>query len=223
MARVVVYLETSEEALAEGGYLAHVPELPGCTARGETKEAALARAREALDEHIARSRANGLHAPADEEALELEVIETDATTLPTDYRRLTDTDLDDLWARARASREAFLRTLGEVPAEALDWRPGDDEWAMRWIVAHVAGADLWYGSRLEEDGLAELVWRLGATRDVLLERLASLPDDGRGAVTTHGGEPWTPRKVARRMLEHEYEHLRHLRQALDRYREATAP
>lgn len=221
MARVVVYLETSEEALAEGGYLAHVPELPGCTARGETREAALARVREAIDEHVARSRANGLRAPAAYETVELDVTETDATTLPTDYRPLTDADLDDLRARARASREAFLRALDEIPVEALEWRPGDDDWAMRWIVAHVAGADLWYASRLEEDGMAELVWRLGATRDVLLERLATLRDDGRGAVSTHGGEPWTPRKVARRMLEHEYEHLQHLRQALDRYREAA--
>lgn len=220
MTRITVYLETSEEALAEGGYLAHVPELPGCTARGETKEAALAKVREAIREHIARSRANGLRSPA-EEAVELDVTETDATTLPTDYRPLTDADLDDVVARARASREAFLRALAEIPAGALDWRSGDDDWAMRWIVAHVASADLWYASRLEREGPAELVWRLGATRDLLLGRLASLADDERAAVTTHGGEPWTPRKVARRMLEHEYEHLAHLREALERYREAT--
>jgi hypothetical protein len=31
------------------------------------------------------------------------------------------------------------------------------------------------------------------------------------------GEPWTARKVARRMLEHEQEHADHIRQILARY------
>jgi hypothetical protein len=37
-------------------------------------------------------------------------------------------------------------------------------------------------------------------------------------VTTHYGEEWTARKVARRALEHEREHLQQIRDLAERYR-----
>jgi fructose-specific PTS system IIA-like component len=41
MTHYKVYLEVSDEARQEGGYLAHVPDLMGCVARGRTKEEAI--------------------------------------------------------------------------------------------------------------------------------------------------------------------------------------
>ena len=47
--------------------------------------------------------------------------------------------------------------------------------------------------------------------------LRGLTDADRGRVTVHYGEEWTPRKVARRALEHEREHLAQIRELGERY------
>jgi hypothetical protein len=70
---------------------------------------------------------------------------------------------------------------------------------------------------LEEGGLQELLWRISATRAIVLQRLQNLPKSARDHVTRHDGEEWTPRKVARRMLEHEAEHLDQIREILAKY------
>ncbi|MBC7345168.1 MAG: type II toxin-antitoxin system HicB family antitoxin, partial [Clostridia bacterium] len=48
MARFIVYLEPAEE----GGYIASIPALPGCVTQGETKEEALAMAKDAIRGYI---------------------------------------------------------------------------------------------------------------------------------------------------------------------------
>jgi predicted RNase H-like HicB family nuclease len=214
MARYQVYLETSAEALEEGGYLAHVPELIGCVARGKTKEEAIANTRAAIAEVLAVLRKHGAHVPSADEPIELDMTETDALTLPPDYNALRDDELEDLWERAAISRQILFDVLAAMPLDALTWRENEESWAIRNVLAHIAQADLWYASRLEEGGLHELVWRISATRALLLQHLQNVPADARGRVTKHDGEDWTPRKVARRMLEHEQEHLAQIREIL---------
>ncbi len=203
MAHIRVYLETSAEALEEGGYLAHVPELPGCVARGKTKEEAIEKVRGivAADPKLSKP-------------LELNVEVTEALTLPPDYAAVSDRELDELEACAAALRQALLDTVTPLSPEALQWRRQPGEWTIRQVLGHLATADLWYASRLEEGGLPELLWRLAAARALVLQRLHSLPADARDRVTWHDGEAWTARKVARRMLEHEREHLDHIREIL---------
>ena len=217
MARYRVYLETSEEALDEGGYLGHVPSLPGCVGRGETKEAALQAVRSAIEADLARAGAAGLPAPKADEPIELDVTETADPTLPPDYAPLTDGAYEETLLRAMSSRQALLDLLSALPEAALDWRARESDWPMRWILSHIATADLWYASRLEADSASDLGWRLDATRSLLLDRLREVPEDGRDRVTSLGGERWTPRKVARRMLEHEREHLLQLQEMLQAY------
>jgi hypothetical protein len=67
---------------------------------------------------------------------------------------------------------------------------------------------------LGEGGLRELVWRISAARALALQHLQNVPADQRARVTNHDGEDWTPRKAARRMLEHEREHLAQIREML---------
>ncbi len=208
MERVQVYLETSAEALAEGGYLAHVPGLIGCAARGKTKQEAIEKMRAAI---VARLK--GAEPP------ELDVIETEALTLPPDYVPLSDKELEALWERAAASRQALLDTLAAMSSSALTWRENRESWAIRNVLGHMAEADLWYASRLEEGGLRALVWQLSATRALLLRRLRDLPAAAHDQVTCHDGEEWTARKVARRMLEHEQEHLEQIRSLLNKFAE----
>jgi predicted RNase H-like HicB family nuclease len=216
MARYQVFLETSADALAEGGYLAHVPELIGCAARGKTKEDALANTRAAIADVLAVLRKHGARVPAADEPIELAVTETDAATFPPDYAPLRDDELEALWERASFSRQELLDVLGALPATALAWRENAEAWSIADIGAHVARADLYYASRLEAGGLRELIYRISATRALLLQHLQNVPADQRGHVTRHDGEDWTPRKVARRMLEHEQEHLAQIREILSK-------
>ncbi len=211
MPRYRVFLETSADALAEGGYLAHVPELIGCAARGKTKEEAIANTRETIGAILALMRKHGVNVPPANELIEMDVTETDALTLPPDYTTLRDDELEDLWERAAMSRQELLDTLVAISPNALMWKENEESWAIRNVLAHIAQADLWYASRLEEGGLRELLYRISATRALLLQHLQNVPAAKRDHVTKHDGEDWTPRKVARRMLEHEQEHLTQIR------------
>lgn len=216
MPRYQVFLETSADALEEGGYLAHVPELIGCVARGKTKEQAIEKIRDAAAAYLAILRNRGISVPAANEAIELDMKETEALTLDPDYQPVGDQELDDLWHIQSASRESLLETLSAMPSSALNWREDSQSWSIRNVVEHIARADLWYASRLEDAGLPELTWRLAATRELIMTQLHNLPSEARGRVTKHDSEDWTPRKVARRMLEHEQEHLQQIREILEK-------
>ncbi len=209
-----VYLETSADALEEGGYLAHVPELIGCVARGKTKEQAIEKIRDAISAYLALLRNRGIRVPSTSEPIELDVTETEALTLDPDYRPMSDQELDDLWHLQNASRELLLETLSEMPSGSLNWRQDPQSWSVRNVLEHMARADVWYASRLEENAMAELLWRMAASRELVMTQLHNLPSDARGRVTRHSDEDWTPRKVARRMLEHEQEHLQQVREIL---------
>ena len=85
----------------------------------------------------------------------------------------------------------------------------------------MAEADLWYTDRLKQWPATPL-FRLAATRGVALERLRALGETERARVTKHEGQDWTPRKVMRRMLEHEREHIAQLRRLVESYQQRTA-
>jgi len=206
-----VYVETSQEVLDEGGPLAHVPELPGCTARAPTLDAVQAAIRQAIRDYAAFLRAPGRPLDPERNApdeFEIEVIETDSYTLPPDYATLTPEELAQERRWLDASRQAVLDALAELPPQAWDWKPGEKEWPLRTLVGHLGNAELYLTDKLIEPEHAPFD-RLSVTRQAALDRLDALQDLGR--VTTFDGEDWTPRKVLRRMLEHEQEHLAQIR------------
>ncbi len=59
MAKTLSYPLRIERHAADGGYLAHFPDLPGCQTWGETYEAAVANAEEALALYLETLLANG--------------------------------------------------------------------------------------------------------------------------------------------------------------------
>jgi hypothetical protein len=99
----------------------------------------------------------------------------------------------------------------------LDWKPNPHMWSIREILNHVANSDWWYEQRLQ-DWPQDTFARLAATRAHLIGRLRHLTDAERSRVTIHYGEDWTGRKVIRRALEHEREHLAQIREIAERYR-----
>lgn len=70
---VMVYLEPAED----GGYIASVPALPGCVTQGETREEALAMARDAAAGYIASLRKHGEPVPPGISEAEFAAVELD--------------------------------------------------------------------------------------------------------------------------------------------------
>jgi len=209
-----VYVETSQGALDEGGPLAHVPELPGCTARGKTVEAVKDAIRRAAREYIAFLRAQGEGELPDE--FEFEFEETQDLTLPPDHVPVTTEEIERAKRWLDAARRALLQELAFLPAEAWDWQPGKNDWPLRNITGHMSNAELWYTDRLSEPERAPLE-RLAITRRVALDRLDALAPEHWCRAVTFDGEEWTPRKVLRRMLEHQQEHLAQIRELVAEY------
>lgn len=51
----------------DGGYVAHCPALPGCYSQGDTREEAIANAREAIEAYVGSLRKDSLPIPDDVE------------------------------------------------------------------------------------------------------------------------------------------------------------
>lgn len=216
--RYVVYLECDDETLKEGGYLAHIPAIPGCVGRGLSKKEAVARCEETLRSYLSlliHAGASGV--PRETDKLDVEVRECTGSTFQSDFNALMPNETEQLVQWMEVSRDELLETVSELPKEALDWKPNPQVWSIREILQHVANSDWWYVQRLRH-WPADAFDRLAATRELLAANLRSLDDDERGRVTIHYGEEWTPRKVARRALEHEREHLQQIRELAERYR-----
>ena len=210
-----VYIETSQDALDEGGPLAHVPELPGCTARGKTVEAARDAIRQSAHDYVAFLRTQGERDLPDE--FELEFEEVAGYTLPPDTVPMAPDEIARAKRWLEASRGAVLAEINHLPADAWDWKPAPGEWSLRSITNHMGGAELYLTDKLMEPDRA-LLDRLAVTRRAALERLDALAAENAGRVTTFDGEEWTPRKALRRMLEHEQEHLSQIRDLVVRFK-----
>ena len=216
--KYVVYLECDEETLSEGGYLAHIPALPGCVGRGMTKKEAVARCEETLRSYLALLIHAGVSGvPRENEDLSLEVHDCSGHIFPSDYNPIMPNEAEQLVQWLEVSRDELLETVSKLPKDALDWKPNPNVMSIREILDHVANSDWWYVQRLHA-WPANTFERLAATRALVGESLRGLTDEERNRVTVHYGEEWTARKVARRALEHEREHLQQIRDLAERYR-----
>ena len=216
MAKYLVYIETIGDPITVKGPVAHVPALPGASARGKTIEEAKENIRVAVEEYLSLLRDVGEQVPKASEDIHLEFEEVDGTTFLTDYDALRPNEMETLFRWMAVSRQELMDLVKSLPGEALEWTPEDDTPSIREILCHIAESDLWYTDRLKQWPEAPL-YRLAATRGVALARLRALSEEDRSRVTVHEGEEWTPRKVVRRMLEHEREHITQLRQLLEAY------
>jgi predicted RNase H-like HicB family nuclease/uncharacterized damage-inducible protein DinB len=216
--KYVVYLECDEETLTDGGYLAHIPALPGCVGRGVTKKEAVARCEETLRSYLALLIHAGVSGvPRETDNLSLEVHDCGSRTFPSDYNPIMPNEAEQLVQWLEVSRDELLETVEKLPPGALDWKPNPNVMSIREILEHTANSDWWYVQRLHA-WPADTFERLAATRALVGASLRNLSDEERKRVTVHYGEEWTARKVVRRALEHEREHLQQIRDLAERYR-----
>jgi predicted RNase H-like HicB family nuclease/uncharacterized damage-inducible protein DinB len=211
--KYMVYIESKGDAVTGPGPVAHVPGLPGAAARGKTIEEARQKVTEAIHEYVRLLRNVGESVPLVREGIELEFEEVDGTTFLTDFDAMRPNEMETLFRWMAISRQELVDLVKDLPADTLDWKQSDASGSVREILCHLAEADLWYTDRLKKWPQAPL-FRLAAARGVALERLREMNEEKRTSVTTFDGEEWTPRKIIRRMLEHERERIAQIREIL---------
>ena len=221
MAKYLVYIETKGDPIAVKGPVAHVPALPGASARGQTVQEAKENIRGAIEQYLSLLRDVGEPVPKASEPIHLEFEEADGTTFVTDYDAMRLNEMEMLFRWMAISRQELVDLVRCMPQEMMDWQPDENEWPVSEIICHLADSDLWYTDRLKQWPEAPM-YRLAATRGIALERLRALSEADRGRVTHHQDEDWTPRKVMRRMLEHEREHIAQLRRMIEQYQQSRS-
>ncbi|MCL7452080.1 MAG: DinB family protein [Anaerolineae bacterium] len=240
---LAVYLES-----ADGGpHMAHVPSLPGCYVRAQTREEALAALPKAVQAHYAWLRGHGEPAPPVDAPFELEVAGEasgtgpfdpgDAAALfPPDRQPVTPEEMAHYFRLMGHSRADLLALVADLKDEILDWQPDPMPVSIHRLLRHLANAEQWYVSRLVDPETLPAEWDreeamsmldlLDMERRTAMERLQMLTASERTEVfhpehwTGHPEEAWTARKALRRFLEHEREHTAQVRQILSAYRQS---
>lgn len=214
------YVVCAEEI--DGRWVAHVPDLPGCFASHEQREAAITAVPKVIENYLEWCRAHGLHVSGFSGPMSVsEVVR--AWRYEEDYEvnaffaadrpPLLAEELPEyekLLLAARKDLEVVLAGLNE--GDLQKEFPGEDLPILD-ILNHVALAEQWYFDRM---GVAlptrelptDPLDRLVKVRD---HTLASLPTlAARIGVVTLSGETWSARKVMRRTLWHERDHTDHI-------------
>jgi len=194
--RYKVYLDIGEGTLSEGGPLAHIPALPGCAARGRTREETLSKLKELLGDYLALFGKEDKSLPASVADVELDVEETEAITFPEDKEPLKPKEAGRLLRKMELSRQALLDRVSGLSEEALAWKADEESWPIKQIIEHIANAEWWYIQRLQ-NWPRDPFERLGAIHRHTITRLSSLVGEALNQVTAHYNREWTPRKILR--------------------------
>ncbi|MFW5714708.1 MAG: DinB family protein [Brevefilum sp.] len=133
-----------------------------------------------------------------------------------DWRPLTSEEIEQGLKIFHWQREELLAGLSTLDPKILEKdRPGQ-RWNIWGIVKHIANAELWYLSRLDLTTLnythlnPEPKDRLNQTAALIDEVFPSFVDIVK--VTGIEGEFWSYRKILRRTLWHQRDHIEHIKE-----------
>ncbi len=223
----------------EGRSMAWALEHPGCFAYGADSASALAAAPKGVRTYAAWLASHGDRG-FDPDPIEVKLYETfNGYAIDPDFN-LVVPDADDSyevnawfrhdWKPLTAeevergltllswSRQDLLETVRGLDAATLDRKYPNERWSIAGVIRHVGGAEWWYLDRL---GLAfpqnevpkepfERVEKVRAWLITVLPKLA-----GSRQVLGVDGEFWSPRKLLRRAIWHELDHVGHIRKLLE--------
>lgn len=199
----------------DGDYwLAHVPVLPGCIASGMTRDEAIANGRRAFRAYIELLDARGVSTEhwkhLDPDGFDVRDLPTDKV-VPEDVGRMEEHELRDFLHRFEASRAALLSLVRDLSAEDLERKPAETTWSVREALEHVMLTEASLLSRLEK-WPADPYNTLQAVHRMAFQRFTVMDPADTGLDHLVMGRRWTTRKVMRRILEHEFEHLGHIKE-----------
>jgi hypothetical protein len=134
-----------------------------------------------------------------------------------DWKPLTAEDIEHALKLLAWSRSDLLTLVSDQPPAKLDQTYPGERWSINGILKHLGGAEWWYMDRIGKafaksklpKGPME---RLAKVRDAFVKMLPKL--EGANLVTGSEGELWSPRKVLRRAVWHERDHIVHIRKLI---------
>jgi predicted RNase H-like HicB family nuclease/uncharacterized damage-inducible protein DinB len=199
----------------EGSYwLAHVPVLRGCIASGTTRDEAIANARRAFRAYLELLDARGVSIEhwkdLDPDAFEVRDLPEDRV-VPEDLGPMEEHELRDFLHQFEASRAALLSLLREISPGEIERKPTEKMWSVREALEHVMLTEASLLSRLE-NWPADPYNTLQAVHRMAFQRFTVMEPADTALDHVVLGRRWTTRKVMRRMLEHEFEHLGHIKE-----------
>ncbi len=131
-----------------------------------------------------------------------------------DWKPLTEEDVQYGLSILAWSRQDLLALMEGIPNELRERKFEGERWNIMGIVNHIGGAEWWYLDRL---GLTTLT-RADLPKDpferleiVRVQLNKILPDlKGKEMVCGKEGEMWSSRKLLRRAIWHEKDHIHHI-------------
>ncbi|MEK7284970.1 MAG: type II toxin-antitoxin system HicB family antitoxin [Chloroflexota bacterium] len=207
-----IYVQQS----ADGTWVADVLELPGCMARGASRDEAIANVRRTWGDYLELLRSRGVSTDHwnDLDPNTMVVKDPPARfTFPEDFRRMDEHELRDVLHRMEASRAALLALVRGLSAEDMERRPTETTWSVREALEHVMFTEVGLLAKLEKWPDREFA-TLQAVHRMAFQRFTIMEPEDTGLDHEIQGQRWSPRKVMRRILEHEYEHLKHIREII---------
>lgn len=230
-----VYLET-----AVSGSMAHILSLPGCTAFGRTERMAMKNLGQIVKIHLNWLRSYQFEVRLPKRFI-FEIIERKEGTTPWFSGSAAALFLPDLIPPTKAgireyvqllkfSRSDLLKLVTRLSEEVLDFRLKKRR-TIRQVLNHIANAEWWYLSRIdnwkelysipEKVAKEDVLKRMQNIRRLAYEILPRLSGSQYHQIvipTTYCNrrlnEPWTAGKVLRRFIEHEREHYLNIQDML---------
>ena len=224
-------LENNAEGRSQAGVLGH----PGCFAYGVDGDAALLAVPQAITQYRQWITAHTSQTWLVEDGNEYHLDETwECYTINDQYELAQEGYEVNAWFRhdwiplspediqrglllLAWGREELQKTVTNLRADVLDCTYPNERWSIAGILKHIGGAEWWYQDRL---GLAfprqevpeDPFERLEIVRANLVHSLPGLA--GSKQVMGVSGEFWSPRKLLRRAVWHEYDHTQHIKKLL---------
>jgi hypothetical protein len=136
---------------------------------------------------------------------------------PYDWKPLTKIEIKRALDILVWSRNDFLKTVHGLSETKLNQTYPSERWSINGVIGHVGGAEWWYMERLglafpQADVPEQPLARLEKVRKHFNTVLFNL--DGVNQVVGVDGEFWSPRKLLRRALWHERDHMDHIRKLI---------
>ncbi len=199
----------------DGSYwLAHVPVLLGCIASGTTRDDAIANARRAFGAYLELLDARGVSIEhwkdLDPEVFEVRDLPPDRV-VPEDIGPLEEHEIRDFLHQFEASRAALISLVRDISEKEIERKPTETMWSVREALEHVMLTEADFLSRLEK-WPADPYNTLQAIHRLVYQRFTVMEPADTSLDHVVMGRRWTTRKVMRRMLEHEFEHLGHIKE-----------
>jgi predicted RNase H-like HicB family nuclease len=197
---------------ADSTWDASIAELPGAFAHGATREEAVSRVKRAFHAYLELLEARGVSIDhwrsLDPETFAVREPE-DRFIYPEDFDRpLEEHEIRDFLHRMEATRSALLSLVRGLSPEQLEQRPTETSWSVREALEHVMFTEVGLLSKLErwperEFATLQAVHRMAFQRFTVME-------PGDAIDHTILGRRWSTRRVMRRILEHEFQHIDHI-------------